>query len=482
MTIARRSRTFAIAMLLSTAFVGLSGTAGHAAAQAATGPWHLLDGSGKARTGAPVVWENASHVSIVLWYRQLGSNDFTYQTTTMSAKGKPAVASTDVFAGQHWGSLSFSPTLLPSSGHPLVVFDGARGTSGFYSYGCVYGAQGGTNPWTLQNWSLSADCVNPIGAAAENGGGTLMAVWPGSPGVRYRIGTSLTAPASGTDSQINLNGATAAKTGAAADIAGSGQFYVAWTQANSTKDGLYVKDVTANSATVKVPNTGTNSTTHMQAASNVPMANRNTHSGVYLAYCANGSTCSLQLWRVGAAKAMGVPKSSGAYSEAVSAGPSGRMWVAWFNGQTDKVSIVRTNKNVSSFGPVQTFSTSCAVTGLLGLSGGSSGRVDVALECGVNKPGVPTYVYATQVLVPLSVSLSPTSVRNTAAHTITVTVRDAGDPVAHATVRYGTQHPTTNSSGRATIQVAKGTSTGTKHVTVSATDYRSAGATFHVTH
>ena len=454
-----------------------------AAARAGTGPWHLVDGSGKARAGAPAVWENSKHVATVLWYREDGPGSFTYRTTTVSAKGKPAATSTDAFAGQHWASLYFAPTLLSSGGKSLVVFSGGKGSSGFYSHGCVYGAQSGTNPWMLQNWSLSADCVNPNPADAENGSATLLAAWPSAPGVRYRIGTSPTAPASGTDSQININGATAAKVGAAADIAGTGHFYVAWAQANSSKDGLYVKDVTANGATVKVPNTGTNSMNHANSvASNLAMANRNTHGGVYLASCANGATCSLQLWRVGAAKAMSVPSSSNAYGEAVSAGPSGRLWIAWFNSSTNKVSLVRTNKNVTRFGSVQTFATSCAAGGVLGLSGGSSGRVDVALSCAVPKSGFPTYVYAAQILVPLSVSLSPQSVKNTTAHDVTVTVRDVGDPVAHATVHYGTQHPTTNSSGRATIHIAKGTSTGAKHVSVSATDYRSGSATLHVTH
>jgi hypothetical protein len=456
----------------------------HAAApRASKGPWHVIDSSGKARAGAPAIWANSHHVATVLWYRQDGPGNFTYQTTTVSAKGKPAATSTDAFVGRHWASLYASPTLLSSGGKPLVVFSGGRGSSGFYSHGCVYGAQSGTNPWTLQNWSLSADCLNPDPAAAENGSGTLLAVWPSSPGVRYRIGTSPTAPASGTDSQININGATAAKVGAAADIAGTGHFYVAWAQANSSKDGLYVKDVTANGATAKVPNTGSNSTNRaLGVASNLAMTNRNTHGGVYLVSCANATTCRLQLWRVGAAKAMAVPSSSNAYGEAVSAGPSGRLWLAWFNSSTNKVSIVRTNKNVTRFGSVRTFATSCAAGGVLGLSGGSSGRVDAALSCAVPKSGFPTYVYATQVLVPLSVSLSPRSVRNTAAHSVTVTVRDAGDPVANATVHYGTQHPKTNSSGRVTIHVAKGTPTGRKHVSVTATDYRSGGANFQVTH
>src|SRR6476661_1556759 len=49
--------------------------------------------------GAPAVWENSKHVATVLWYRQDGPGNFTYQTTTVSAKGKPAATSTDAFAG-----------------------------------------------------------------------------------------------------------------------------------------------------------------------------------------------------------------------------------------------------------------------------------------------------------------------------------------------------------------------------------------------
>jgi hypothetical protein len=484
-TSVRRATTLAGVALLSVALAAAVPASAQPHPRAGTGPWHLVDGTGKARAGAPVLWENSSHVATVLWYRQDGPSDFTYQTITVSAKGKPAASSTDAFNGQHWEALSFSPTLLSSGGKPLVVFDGSKGSNGPYSLGCVYGARGDASPWTLQNWSLSADCVNPIGPAAENGSGTLLAAWPGGQGVLYRIGTS-TIPASGSDSQIvvKTNGAVASKVGAAADSAGAGHFYVSWTRVFSTNhtDGIYVKDVTANGATTKVPNTGTNSTNHAGQASNLAMANRNTHSGVYLASCANAPTCSLQLWRVGARKAMAVPSSSNAFGEAVSAGPSGRLWLAWFNTSTNKVSVVRTNRAVTKFGRVQTYATACAENGLLGLSGGSSGRVDVALDCVANKSGFPTYVYATQVLVPLSVSLSPQTVHNTAAHNVTVTVRDAGDPVAHATVRYGTQHPMTNSSGRTTIHVAKGTSTGAKHVSVSATDYKSGGATLHVTH
>ena len=475
-----------IGAALTLTAAALAAPVSHAAvARAGSGPWHLVDGSGKARAGAPAVWENSKHVATVLWYRQDGPGSFTYQTITVSAKGKPAATSTDAFAGQHWDSLYFAPTLLSSGGKPLVVFSGGKGSSGFYSHGCVYGAQSGTNPWTLQNWSLSADCVNPNPAAAENGSATLLAAWPSSPGVRYRIGTSPTAPASGTDSQININGATAAKVGAADDIAGTGHFYVAWTQANSSKDGLYVKDVTANGATVKVPTTGTNSTNHAglggeqsgdgepehaRAASTSPRAPTERRAACSCGASARPRRCRCRRRRTPSARRCRPGRQDGCGSRGSTA-------------QTNKVSIVRTNKNVTRFGSVQTFATPCVAND----RARDQRRIVGPCRCRdrlrrSTSAASRSYVYATQMLVPLSVSLSPQSVKNTAAHDVTVTVRDVGDPVAHATVHYGTQHPTTNSSGRATIHIAKGTSTGAKHVSVTATDYRSGSATLHVTH
>jgi len=490
MRITGRLLSLGLTTVVTASLVALPATGGHAAApHRAAGPWHLIDGSAHVITGTPVVWEDAHHVATVLWSREPSTSQFTYETTHIAAKGTVSTTLTDVFAGGHFESLSTEPALLSDAGAPLVVFNGAR-ASGKYKQSCIYGAKGGSGAWTLQSWSLSNDCFNSKGSAGEGKNGVIAAAWGlagwvGGHGVEYRVGTSATIPASGADSRIpvDTHGADAAATGVAADTAGTGHFYVAWTRVftNNNSDGYYVEDVTAHSAAMKAPGTGTNSTNRLSGFANLAIANRNTHPGVYLAYCSNAATCHVQLWRVGAAKAMTVPGSADAYSESISAAPSARLWIAWFNGSTNKVSVVRTNKAVTRFGPVQTFATPCAEHGLLGLSSGSSGRLDIALQCVANS-NLRAQEYAEQVLVPLSVSVSPKTVSNTAAHSITVTVRDAGDPVAHATVRYAGQKVSTNASGQATIHVAKGTATGSKHVSVSATDYRSGGANFQVTH
>ncbi|MBO0840624.1 MAG: carboxypeptidase regulatory-like domain-containing protein [Sciscionella sp.] len=365
------------------------------------------------------------------------------------------------------------------------MFDGQQSTSGPYSAGCIYGARAGTSPWTLQTWSLSNDCTDPVGSAAEGHSGVLAAAFPGfwtdGHGVAYRVGVSPTIPATGSDQHISLTGGdTAYKTGIVSNIAGSGDFYVAWAQEfSNSHDGIYVKDVSAGTATRKAPQTGTDTINHLGVFANLAIANRNTNSGVYLAYCTNTSTCQLKLWHVGATSAITVPSSTNAGNVAISAGPSGRLWVAWYNASTNKVSVVRTNKAASKFGPVATFATPCFEHGLLGLSGGSYGRLDVAMQCVATSTLRPEE-YVMQTRVSLHLSLNPSTVFNTTSHQVVATVTDAGDPVAGATVRFRTHHATTNSNGKATLTIPKGTPVGKHRVTASAPNYRSANATLTV--
>ena len=430
-------------------------------------------------SGNPVIWMGKDNRGWVVWTREVSVNNFTYDVAILKPNGGISVQPVSTFQGTGWQSLSGEPTLLTQGSQPILVFDGGRGTTGPYSYGCIYGALPGRSQWVLQPWTLSNNCSNPVGTAGESKNGTLSAAWPGGwptgHGVQYRIGVSKAIPAPGADSRIPLGSADAYKVGDVSDVAGNGDFYVAWAQEFSAGhgDGYYVKDVTTSAAKVKAPGSDTNSVNTLGVFTNLAITNTNAHKGVFLSYCVGSSPCHLVLWRADAAKALKVPDSADASDVAISAGPNGRVWVAWANENVGDVYVVRTNRADTRFGAVKTYKTPCFEHEILGLSSGNWGRLDIAMQC-VNNAQSKLEEYATQSLVGLNLSSSAATVHNNTAHGITFTVADVGDPVAGAKVAVDGKHATTNAAGKATITFAKGTKTGTYRVTVTALNYLSA--------
>jgi hypothetical protein len=449
----------------------------------APGRWTVLGAAlGQPEGGTPTVWEDASRNAYVMWLRKPTSSTATYEVAEIAANGSIAKAPADIFAGQDWANLSGEPTLVADGAVPQVVFSGIQSATGPYSSGCVYGAAGGTSPWTVQTWSLSNNCVNPIGGAAESKAGVLASAFPGGwatgHGVIYHIGVSGATPATEPDGQIGLSSGDAYKAAVVNDTAGSGDFTVVWAREFSNPgsgDGYYVQDVTAGKPAVKAPGTGTNSLNHLSPFANIAVSASNSHAGLYLAYCSNANTCKLQLWHVGAAKALTVPGSSAASDVAISAGPGGRVWIAWSNSATNAISVVRTNTAVTKFGPVKTYPTACFEHGLIGLSSGAAGRLDLAVQC-INNAKLQLQDMVTQTLVPVQVALSKASVSNAAKRTLTVSVTDVGNPVKGAKVVLAGHKATTNAKGKATVTLAKGAKVGSYTVVVTDTNYLNGSA------
>lgn len=441
----------------------------HAALTSAkAGRWHTLGAGVDIQAGTPTVWTDAGNRAWVLWLRKPTSSTSTYQYAVVASHGSLAVPPTDALAGHHWAALSGSPTLLGQGGRPLVVFDGQNGVGGSdYNAGCVYGALGASSPWALQSWSLSNGCTNPTGDAAQSASGVLGAAWPGGwnngHGALYRIGVSPSIPATGSDGHLGISSGDVSKAGIVNDTAGNGHFYVGYARSGSGgSDGMYAVDVSAHGPTMKAPGSGTNTIVQTGQFANLAMTATNTHGGVYLAYCSDKPTCTVQLWRVGATKAVAVPGSSGAYDIALSAGPTGRLWVAWYDESTNRVSVVRSNRSDTRFGKVSSYATPCFEHGLLGLSSGSFGRVDIALQC-VAKGNLQLAEYWAQSTTRLHVTLSKKHVASGAK--VKVTVTDAGDAVAGARVKFRHHVVRTNSVGKARIAVPAHTGAGKYRVT-----------------
>jgi hypothetical protein len=460
------------------AAVSQAGT--HRSSAPGLGHWTEL---GLSQSAPPELWLGPDHRGWVVW---AAATTHQYRLAMVSATGKVGKPSTIT---KGWSGVIAQPTLVSNGKSPLLIFSGQKGSSGGLSAGCAVGATPASPQWHVQSWSLSNNCVFSnvgFGDAAENKSGQLAAGWFGGPGVEYRIGISPTIPATGKDSGITLTLSHGDAVAMANNTAGNGHYYLAFYRffsKNAAKDGVYVKDLTANGAPLKAPLTGTVMSTYQIRPQRVPMASPNAHGGgVYLAYCKNKANCpTYLLWKAGAKKAITVPHTKLALGLAMSDGPDGRLWLAWYNEQQNRVIVMRTNKADNRFGPTRSVPVPCDQDGNthLALTSGNSGRLDVGLECLSAKQTKPT-VFVTQSEASLSISAKPGKITNTHSNKVTFTVNDAGDPVAGAKVKIAGKTLTTSKKGTVSFTFAKGAKPGTYTATASATDYFSGTTTVKV--
>src|SRR5262249_44176366 len=92
-------------VLFTVAIAGLaaaSGTAeaGLAAARTvpALGHWTLLSGTTSVPSGTPAIWQDGQHRASILWMRQYGPSNFSYQVAPVAANGTVGTVA-DAFAG-----------------------------------------------------------------------------------------------------------------------------------------------------------------------------------------------------------------------------------------------------------------------------------------------------------------------------------------------------------------------------------------------
>jgi hypothetical protein len=452
------------------------------AAGQAPGTWTKL---GLSQTAPPVLWRAPDDQTWLVWS---SNKNGTYELAKIAPAGTVAAKPRPIITD--WSGVTSDPTLLAHGSVPLLVFSGQDSTDPPLEQGCVVGALPASGLWTVQSWSLSSNCVFSnvgYGDAAENSKGTLSAAWSGGKGVEYRIGASGSIPAKGPDGQISLSAAHASAVAEADDAAGNGDTYVAFYRFFSVKpssDGVYVKDLTAGGPVIKAPLSGTESVSYPAVPQRVALASvSRPGGGVYLAYCSNAGTCNtFLLWKAGAKKAITVPHTKLAIGLAMSAGPAGRLWLAWYDEQDNRVYTVRTNKADTRFGALASFPAPCFADGNthLALTSGSFSRVEVGLEClSAGATTVPT-IYVTQSQAGLTITANHAKITNKHPVKVTFTVTDAGDRVAGAKVELRGTVRHTGSNGTVTFTFAKGLAPGGYKASASAASYFGASTTVKV--
>ncbi|MDM4764047.1 hypothetical protein QT381_13610 [Galbitalea sp. SE-J8] len=218
-------------------------------------------------------------------------------------------------------------------------------------------------------------------------------------------------------------------------------------------------------------------------------ATSTSRGGVWLAYGVGYPTATtVLLYNPASGKRLTVAsKQPGVTGVTASAGPDGRVWVAWLTRNAAGSSIVRaarSNSAVTRFGAAASVPVP-ASHGYGSASNvaaeGSSGALDVVVNASV--PGDPsrTALYQTRIPPLLSVALSKTAVSRSAAKSIRVTVTDAGAPVARAKVTWRGKKFTTSKKGTVTIRVPKGLPAGKKSIAAAKSGYTPGAAKLTIT-
>ena len=205
------------------------------------------------------------------------------------------------------------------------------------------------------------------------------------------------------------------------------------------------------------PTVGAVQTVPGQQRNAVIPSGRDKGAGVYAAYTPDGTHVRLLRYGGGSTAVGSVHGLAAKAPLGTATGPDGRIWVFWGTDNRSGVAVTRSNRAVTRFEPIQRLDPNAA--SLWRLSGdGRLGPLDLfADEIPNAKTVIPAGEYYARVLPVLSASVSVSPLKNkkskVIAHTVTVKVTDAGDPVAGATAALAGKKAKTNSAGVAKLTV-----------------------------
>ncbi|HXJ65640.1 MAG TPA: hypothetical protein VNN79_17930 [Actinomycetota bacterium] len=487
----RRRTSFLLVFGLLTCLLAAMPVTAHArASRSGPGVWTKLATANDASDTIGMLRTGDGKLHLVWLNKEASATSHTFGTATLSLAGAKLSSGT---AFSHWDSLEGDPQLVRDGSDFRLVFEGATGSSGCFSTGLVYTATS-TNGLTFtlaNNTSMSAASagIGNLAATVESDGTTPVATF--AAGRLFHEGTD-SCPA-GSDGTINNHsGSNVPNNPSIVTDASDGSVWVAWFQTGNTTVGYHVDQILPTELPpVTAPDSTSTFAANNQPHQPVALVAR-ALGGVYMAYCVASSTkpcVHIALWKVGApaSSVMTVPGSATgtAGHVALAAGKAGRISVLWYDVGKNLIHAVRTNTTATAFGVDRTIKPPAHTEAIQDLQGeGTFGRLDVLVNATLTTSGLPSTIQQTQILAGLTLTASPKTFANTAAHTVTFTVKDAGQPESGVKVSCAglSATDTTNSTGHATLTFPKGFATGQHVCTASGTDYNPGKVTIKVTH
>ncbi|HUF00793.1 MAG TPA: hypothetical protein VMN35_00070 [Gaiellaceae bacterium] len=453
----RHRLVFLTALSLGAALAALTGLSAHAGPP---GTWtrvtdpngRNIDQVGVARAGNGVLH--------VFWMRRDGPLEESLRRTPVSPAGK--VSGSSVVLGG-LTSISDPDAVMLPDGRLRVFFAGLGDTSGAAGVMAATGSAAGTG-WKREGIRVSSirSALGSVGAAVTAQGESVVS-YTRSFVAAFKVGLDPNVP----DTEIQPDKKCCDYVADLATDAKTGRTMIAWYSNATGRKGTWVQQVLPSvGKRVLVPGSVSKGKA-VGVDQRVAIAARKGAPGVYVAACQGYPVCTRTLlWKVGG-KAIAVGKSADVEDVHLSAGPEGRLWVAWHDGRTKRIHAARTNKAATRVGPLLTVAPPKGTSSMWKLTGeGSLGALDLLVSA---TTGSSLATWHTQVVPPLSLRATKSQTQ------VTFSVTDAGDPVSGAKVSYGGKTVSTNAAGKATTTItpgkvtAKGTKPGYQPVSASVT-------------
>lgn len=394
----------------------------------------------------------------VVWTKDTGTSGMYWRTYSAAGVGS---AVTTVLSG--WSALAADP--VPQG--PGIAVSGLRGTPGGTGYwdgkgfltdiaGSITGTlSSGLNAY-LGGHDMDVVAGRPVYVYSRTDSGKILL----HTGLDPAASGSTSTPGPGTDHEVAVGGCCMyypsyrwswwiadAGTGANADSSG----WLAWYSNSSTpqESGWLVRSVEDLPGTpvlgpvTQAPATLTGGGS-VSATQRAALA-RAAKSGVWFAYPVGYPTAkSIRVWRLGTSSAITYTPGHSVEHVALSADPDGRLWLAYYSKDTDKVYTLRSDAAITRFGqaaalpsPAHGYLYSTAIEA-------AGTWADVVVNDG-------TTLHHRQTLPALSTSAKAVAVTKKKI-TLKVTVTDAGQPVAGAKVKALGTSKVTKGSGKVTFK------------------------------
>jgi len=445
-----------------------SGRVGPAVAVVPQNVWQRISGGGGLSGIDQPSLLRRNKLLYVAWHRQDAPNSESVRTRLINPAGQLGIPGVAV---GNWAGIVHDPMLVDTTAKPLVVYGGQRTTNVGEDFAGQMAASDSATPgtWTFDPYSFSQSqyAYGSYGTAATTFEGDQINAFALNSDITFHEGSDPMYPAASADIVLHEPSSVSTYDTSMVTDPKTGKVWVAWFDLSSSVPSLngirYATLLPTLSAGTTVPGSHDASGSAIQPDQRVALATG--VSGTWVAFTTGYPTGKgIVLYNLETHRALTVPGSANSDQVGLASGPGGRLWVYWSTSENNLVHAVQTNGAVTRFEAVQTVRSPDIVSATAGE--GTLGPLDLVINSAVRSGSNDNELFYRRFLARFAVGASYRK------GVVTVSVTDAGSPVAGAVVRFGTVVAKTAANGRVALKV--GTKKGVRTFGIGANGYWSA--------